>query len=177
MNTYDGIPISEKRLIVGGSMFVILLLVLAVIVGFYLYTLWTTKDPKEKERLRKLKEKAQNDDASKKQLSKFERQIKRKRKRNRETIIEDVVYFCLAGCIAGAILFLTVIPAWTDYVKKDYVVYTGEITVFANFKRSRIYLEDGTIVWGIGDFDAEDTHGTVIYSRRTKQFLGGSVEN
>ena len=174
---FKGIPISEYRLLAHSVIFTILFLGLAVVFVFWFYVSLTMKNPKEKEHLRKLKEKAQNDDASKKQLSKFERQIKRKRKRNRETIIEDVVYFCLAGCIAGAILFLTVIPAWTDYVKKDYVVYTGEITVFANFKRSRIYLEDGTIVWGIGDFDAEDTHGTVIYSRRTKQFLGGSVEN
>ena len=40
-------------------------------------------------------------------------------------------------------------------------------------KRSRIILDDGTVVWGIGDFVEEDTYGTVVYSRRSKDFLGG----
>ena len=75
--------------------------------------------------------------------------------------------------MAIVILAWGVIPGWTDYVKKDYVVYKGEITVYQQTRRSRIELEDGTTVWGTGNFDQEDTYGTVIYSRRTKQFLGG----
>ena len=43
----------------------------------------------------------------------------------------------------------------------------------AILRRSRVELDDGTTIWGIGDFDEEDTYGTVVYSRRTKQFLGG----
>jgi hypothetical protein len=41
-------------------------------------------------------------------------------------------------------------------------------------KHSRIELEDGTTIWGIGDFKEEDSYGTVVYSKRTKQFLGGN---
>ena len=73
-----------------------------------------------------------------------------------------------------AILAWGIIPGWTDYIRKDYVVYKGEITVYQQMRSSRIELEDGTVVWGIGDFDEHDTYGTVVYSRRTKQFLGGN---
>ena len=41
-------------------------------------------------------------------------------------------------------------------------------------KNSRIELDNGTVVWGIGDFNEHDTYGTVVYSRRTNQFLGGN---
>ena len=70
-------------------------------------------------------------------------------------------------------MFWAVIPGWTDYAEKDYVVYTGEISVHGQMRHSYIELEDGTTVWGRGDFDAEDTYGTVVYSKRTKEFLGG----
>lgn len=75
--------------------------------------------------------------------------------------------------MAVVMLAWGVIPGWTDYIRKDYVVYTGEITVYNQMKRSRIELEDGTTIWGRGDFNEEDTYGTVVYSRRTKLFLGG----
>ena len=50
---------------------------------------------------------------------------------------------------------------------------TGEISVHGQMRHSYIELEDGTTVWGRGDFDAEDMYGTVVYSKRTKEFLGG----
>ncbi len=174
MKYINGIQISELRLIVHSIVFTILLLGLVVAVGFWVYTSLTMKNPKEKERLRKLKEKAQNDENAKKQLEKIERRNKRRRKREKENIITDVIIWSISACLAIAILAWGVIPGWTDYVKKDYVVYKGEITVYQQTRHSRIELGDGTTIWGIGDFSEEDTHGTVIYSRRTKQFLGGA---
>jgi len=131
------------------------------------------KNPKGRQHLKKLKEKAENDELAKKRLVKIELKNKRRRKRNKENIIIDVVIWCLSVCMAAVILAWGVIPGWTDYVKKDYLIYTGEITVYNQMKRSRIELEDGTTIWGIGDFDEENTYGTVIYSKRTKLFLGG----
>lgn len=174
MDMYNGIPISELGLIVHSVVFTVLFIVLMVATGFWVYTSLTMKNSKEKEHLRKLREKAQNDEIAKNQLEKIERKNKRRRKRNKENIITEIVIWCLTICIAGAILSWGIIPGWADYVKKDYVVYKGEITVYQQLKRSRIELEDGTTIWGIGEFDEEDTYGTVVYSRRTKQFLGGN---
>ena len=131
------------------------------------------KNPKERQHLRKLKEKAQTDETARRQLEKIERKNKRRRQRNKDNIITDIIIWSATVCLAVAILAWGVISGWTDYIRKDYVVYIGEITVHNQMKHSRIELEDGTTIWGIGDFNEEDTYGTVVYSRRTKQFLGG----
>ena len=170
---FNGIPISEYKLLAHSVIFTISFLVLAVACAFLSYAFLTMKNPKEKEHLQKLKEKAQNDESAKKKLEKIERKNKRRRKREKENIIADILIWSITICLAIVILTWGVIPGWTDYIKKDYVVYTGEITVHSQIKHSRIELEDGTIIWGRGDFNVEDTHGTLVYSRRTKQFLGG----
>lgn len=174
VDMYNGIAISELRLIVHSVAFTMVFLVMVVALVFWVYTSHTMKNPKEKERLRKLREKAQDDELAKKQLEKIKRKNKRKRKCERENIITDVIIWSISACIAIVTPTCGIIPGWTDYIKKDYVVYTGEITVYQQNRRSRIELDDGTIVWGIGEFDVDDTYGTVIYSKRTKQFLGGS---
>ena len=170
----DGIPISELRLIVHSIIFTILFIALMVAVGFWAYTSLTLKNPKEKEHLRRLKEKAQSDDFAKKQLEKIKRKNKRRRKRERKNIVTDVFIWSISVCVSVAILVWGIIPGWTDYIRKDYVVYKGEITVYQQMKNSRIELDNGTVIWGIGDFNEHDTYGTVVYSRRTKQFLGGN---
>ena len=173
MDLYNGIPISEIRLIVHSVVFTILFIGLMIAVGFWVHSLKSMKNPKEKERLKKLREKAQSDENAKKQLEKIERKNKRRRQRNKDNIITDVVIWSITVCFAVVILAWGIIPGWLDYVKKDYVVYSGEITVYEQMKRSRIELEDGTTIWGRGDFNEEDTYGTVVYSKRTKHFLGG----
>ena len=174
MKYINGIQISELRLIVHSTIFTILLLGLVVVIGFWVYTSLTMKNPKEKEHLRKLKEKAKSDELAKKQLEKLKRRNKRRNKREKENIITDIFIWSISVCVGVAILAWGIIPGWTDYIRKDYVVYKGEITVYQQMRSSRIELEDGTVVWGIGDFDEHDTYGTVVYSRRTKQFLGGN---
>ena len=174
MKYINGIQISELRLIVHSTHFTILLLGLVVIMGFWVYTSLTMKKQKEKEHLRKLKEKARSDELAKKRLEKLERRNKRRNKREKENIITDIFIWSISVCVGIAILAWAIIPGWTDYIWKDYVVYKGEITVYQQLRSSRIELEDGTVVWGIGDFDEHDTCGTVVYSRRTKQFLGGN---
>ena len=170
----DGIPISELKLIVHSIIFTVLFIGLMVAVGFWAYTSLTLKNPKEKEHLRRLKEKAQSDELAKKQFEKLERRNKRRRRRERKNIVTDVFIWSISVCVGVAILVWGIIPGWTDYIRKDYVVYTGEITVYQQMKYSRIELDNGTVIWGTGDFNEHDTYGTVVYSRRTKQFLGGN---
>ena len=170
----DGILIYELGLLVYSIIFTIMFIGLMVAVGFWAYTSLTLKNPKEKEHLRRLKEKAQSDELAKKQFEKLERRNKRRRRRERKNIVTDVFIWSISVCVGVAILVWGIIPGWTDYIRKDYVVYTGEITVYQQMKNSRIELDNGTVIWGIGDFNEHDTYGTVVYSRRTKQFLGGN---
>ena len=60
-----------------------------VAVGFWAYTSLTLKNPKEKEHLRRLKEKAQSDELAKKQFEKLERRNKRRRRRGRKNIVNS----------------------------------------------------------------------------------------
>ena len=170
----DGISISELRLIIHSIIFTILFIGLMVAVGFLAYTSLTLKNPKEKEHLRRLKEKAPSDELAKKQFEKLERRNKRRRRRERKNIVTDVFIWSISVCVGVAILVWGIIPGWTDYIRKDYFVYKGEITVYEQMKNSRIELDNGTVIWGIGDFNEHDTYGTVVYSRRTNQFLGGN---
>ena len=175
MNTYNGIPISELRLLVHIILFMILFLGCAVVLGFGIHIWRTMKSSKERQHIKRLKAKAaQNDQLAQKQLQKIERKKKRRWKHDKEDIVVDILIWGLTVCLCGVMLGWAIIPGWMDYIKKDYVVYTGEIAVCVGGKRSYIKLEDGTTVWGRGDFDDEDTRGTVVYSRRTKQFLGGN---
>lgn len=176
MRMYEGVPISDHRVLVQNIVFSVLFLVLAVVFGFWLYTSLTMENPKKKQRIKTLKEKAKHDEDARKQLDKVKRQNKRRRKRNKDTVIADVFILVLSICCAGLILFFGIVPGWIDYIKKDYVVYTGEITVHYKMKRSRIELADGTVVWGKGEFDSGDTYGTVVYSQRTKEYIGGNAD-
>ena len=59
MNTFNGIPISDYRVLVHSIIFSILFLGLMIAFSFWLYISLTMKNPKERQHLRKLKEKAQ----------------------------------------------------------------------------------------------------------------------
>ena len=57
MTTFNGMPVSEDRVLALGIVFSILFLAVAVACAFLLYTSLTMKNPKENERLRNLKKK------------------------------------------------------------------------------------------------------------------------
>ena len=173
MKTFNGIPISEYVVLVHSIIFSVLLLGVLAAFGFWLYTMKRMKNPKERQRLRNLKEKSRDDETAKKQLEKIERRNKRRRRRDREGVIVNVLIWCLSICFSVTVLSLGIVPSLTDYIRKDYVVYTGDIEVCIQGKRSYIELEDGTVVKGRGDFDSDDTYGTIVYSKRSKLFLGG----
>ena len=173
MKTFNGIPISEYVVLVHSIIFSVLLLGVLAAFGFWLYTMKRMKNPKERQRLRNLKAKSRDDETAKKQLEKMERRNKRRRRHDREGVIVNVLIWCLSICFSVTVLSLGIVPSLTDYIRKDYVVYTGDIEVCIQGKRSYIELEDGTVVKGRGDFDSDDTYGTVVYSKRSKLFLGG----
>ncbi len=166
---YNGMPISEWRLVALAIVYATLFLLLLVVLVLWGSTALSMKDPKEKALVKRLKEKAETDSFAQKRLAKIERRQKRERRNTRA----DRILFCLSVAFCLVILVCAVLPTWTDFLRKDYVVYTGEVTVVYVSKNSRVMLADGTTVWGIGDLEEGDTYGTVVYSRRSKQLLSG----
>ena len=173
MDTYNGIAISEYRLPVMYTICILLAVALLVAAFFLLHQILSGRDKKVAQRLKMLRANAATDEHAAKKLTKMERKIKRQRKKNRGDLIFYVVLFAM---VIGFELFAVIggiAPLVTDHIVKDYVVYTGEIKVYDNFKRPYIELEDGTIVRGGTSLSEEDTYGTVVYSKRSKIALGG----
>ena len=173
MNELAGIPISELRLLVETVVFTLLFSAALVAFGFAVYTQSNLSDRRKRRHLKRLRERAKTDETARLRLEKQERKQKARRKRNRRNILYDILILILCGGLCLALLLLAVIPGWTDYCRKDYVVYSGEFSVYAMPKHSRIRLPDGTTIWGRGNFDAEDTDGTLVYARRSKILMGG----
>ncbi len=176
MNTYKGFPISEAVLWVNFMLFSFIVAVLLMVFTFYLGSVdWFSKRrKKDREHIKNLKRLVQaNNKSAKKELERIERRQKRQLKRKKENIItEAIINVAIIGLVC-AMLFCMVIPCAKDLTKKDYVVYTGEVEVYRTGKYYRLRLSDGTLLYGDGDFDINDTHGTVVYARRSKRVLYG----
>jgi len=173
MSVYNGIPISEYRLPIIYIIYILLYVALLVAALFLLHQILGGRNKKSAQRLKILREKAVTDEQAAKQLAKMERKIKRRRKKNRGDLIFYVFLFVM---VIGVELFAVIgniAPLVTDYIVKDYVVYTGDIEVCYKFNRPYIELEDGTIVRGGTVLTEEDSYGTVVYSKRSKIALGG----
>lgn len=170
---YKGIEINEGKLLANNTVFTLILLFLIVIsvIAFFVYR--NRENPKTKERRMRLKSKAHTDLNAKKQYEKLER---KRKKRNKDDSANKSLVFSLLMLLIVINLFAAVIPGWVDYIKKDYIVYGGDMTVEYEVHRyirsSTITLEDGTVLSGVFYLD-EGTHGeTIVYSRRTKIVVG-----
>lgn len=173
MHTYNGIEISDWRLLVRFGWAPVLFVIAIIVLALFILSLLPQRDKKLKERIKKLKERAATDETAKKRLAKIERQIEKKRKLCKKELIFDLFLCAFLTVFSVLTLAFGIIAPMTDYVTKDYIVYTGEITVYQQTGGSRIQLSDGTTVWGRADFTEEDTFGTVVYTKRSKTVIGG----
>lgn len=176
MTSYNGIPISEGRLLTHSIIFTALTVIFAVVLIIWMTMSLSMKNKKDRQHLRNLKRRAKKDDIAKKQLDKIKRKNRRKRYENKARVIFEIISWILLFALAAALLAGCVIPAWWDYIQKDYAVYTGKVKVVDSMRQSHIELEDGTTVWGSGDLEADDGSGTVVYAVRSKRLLGAIEE-
>ena len=174
MTVYMGVPITEYRLLMHCIIFTVMFVLLTVAISFGIGASLSMKNKKDRQHVRRLKRRAKNEEIAKAQLDKIKRKNKRRRREHRGRVFAEILLWALFIAIAAALLVLCVIPGWMDYILKDYTVYTGEIKVYDQMKNSRIELADGTTVWGNGDFDPDDTYGTVVYAKRSNRLLGVS---
>lgn len=174
MHTYNGIEIYEWRLLLRFGWAPILFVIAIIVLALFIRSLIPQRDKKQKDRIEKLKERSATDETAKKRLAKIERQIEKKRKLCKKELIFDLLLCAFLTVLSVLTLAFGIIAPVTDYVTKDYIVYTGEITVYqVTGHNSQIQLPDGTRVWGIADFTKKDTYGTVVYTRRSMTVLGG----
>ena len=172
MNTYMGIPISEHRFLTHTILFTVLFALLLAAAFIWMALSLSMKNKKDRQHVRNLKRRAKNDDVAKKQLEKIKRKNKRRRYGHKGRVVVEIVCWMLFIAFAAVLLLWCVIPGWMDFIKKDYVVYTGGIKVVGSLRQSHVELEDGTVVWGRGVLNADDTHGTVVFAKRSKMLLG-----
>ena len=138
---YNAIEINDTKLLVWVIVFSFVLL-FTIIVGIVAYFVFNNKEnSKNAKRIRALREKATTDPIAEKRLRKMERKHKRNLKNDR---VDRILAFALILILTFANLFLCVIPGWSDYIKKDYVVYNGTLSVHKYLRTSTITLEDGT---------------------------------
>lgn len=179
MRTYHGIPISESYLFVHNMVFTALLLV-AIGVAIVLLVCSTYKNgqeekariKKEKRMVENLSKKAADDPMAQKQLKKLKKRQENQKQRTKQDMICNLLIWGLSLLVTVFLLVADVLPGWTDYIVKDYAIYQGSLEVTITQKKDRITLEDGTVLYGNGDLDKDDTYGTIVYSKRSKLVLG-----
>ncbi|MBE6671989.1 MAG: hypothetical protein E7599_00505 [Ruminococcaceae bacterium] len=170
---YHGIQISQTRLIANNIIFTCLLLITVGLGIWYLIFTHTSGNLKDRKRIKRLKQKANRDPYAEKQLQKLKRKQKSVKKTSLST---DILVWSLLIVLLSLNLFLAIIPGWTDYIKKDYVVYEGSFVVDRYTRGSHINLEDGTRLTGALDLGEGEHTGRIVYSRRTKIALGNDMK-
>lgn len=172
MSVYNGIPINESKLVANYVLFIFLFLLTIAAAVYLLHSQLNGRDAKRMERIKKLRAQTATDEKAAKRLAKEERSLKKRRKENRAERIRTAFLWCLIVCAGVLILVFGVIQPMQDHIKKDYVVYTGEIEVFPYIRDPYITLEDGTVVYGGRSLSSEDTYATIVYAKRSRRLLG-----
>ncbi len=163
--TYTCMAINDTILLVYNIIFTFLqLLILAV--GIFAVLTCMNKDAKKQREIRKrLEEKAKTDPFAKKKLDKMNR---KRQKSIKQEWIEKTVAFALIAALFLVNLCFFFIPGWTDFIKKDYAVYSGDLRVEHYRRHWYTYLDDGTCITGSFGLSEGEHNETVVYSKRTE---------
>ena len=166
----ESIPLNETKLIVNGVFFTLCFLGAVALLCFVIRSdLFQLRNPKEQNRLNNLRARAQEDPVASKQLEKL---LRKQKKRHKKNLGEAILIYALLTLMISLTLLLAVIPCWTDYFRKDYLVYEGEFEVYYSSRRYRIRLENGSVLDGGGSLEEGSYQGRVVYARRTNLVLG-----
>ncbi len=166
---YQGIEINEVKLLLFSLLFTVIFIALAGLTIVLFYYLRRGGNSKLKERMVRLRERAESDAYAKNELVKLERKHGKKLKRE---LYSGVALCAVSLTLSLIILFGFMLPGWCDYVKKDYVLYSGRLEVEHNRQHRNIILEDGTVVSGDLGYDSGIHRGKIVYSKRTEIALG-----
>ena len=167
----NGIAVSEVRLLGINILFTVLLLVCAVVFVVVLHVFRDEEHKKAKDRLRQLKVKPNKGPSTYRNIQKLQRKIQKNKGDRRTAWLTYVINILLIV----ALLVFCVIPGWTDYVLKDYVVYEGSFTCEYHNKVMCVILDDGTTLTGSIGLAEGTYNGQIVYAKRSKMTLGGKT--
>ena len=103
MNSFNGIPISESRLLAHGIVFTVMLLLSISALGFDVYAS-LSKNRRDRGHLKKLKEKARTDELTKKRLRKIQHKNRRQRERRKSDRFFEAFVTVVLVCLAASSL-------------------------------------------------------------------------
>ncbi len=174
MTAFNNIPINEGKLLVLTVIFTAVAVGLIVLGIFWIRNVIEDFHPdrSNRRRIEEINARGADDPKAQKWLRKLERKQKKLQKERRKTLLEDGL---IGLIIVGALvvdLALCVIPGWSDYLTKDYVVYDGEFEVVSYTRKHYIILEDGTRISGSLGLSDGEHNGQVVYTKRTEIALG-----
>ncbi|MBE6636132.1 MAG: hypothetical protein E7617_08085 [Ruminococcaceae bacterium] len=179
MTDYNGIDISMFLPVAYLILFSLLCGAMLLMTCLWIYSVisgirWSTASQKKnKARLKRLEERAKTDAHAASELEKLRKKTERRRKRNRPELMRDISLSALFVAVLVMSLSFTVIPLSIDLIKQDHIYYEGEISVWDGVMRyAYIELEDGMVLKGNSIFTRSDTHGTLVYTRRSKLIVG-----
>ena len=164
-----GIKISEANLLAHTTVMSCIFLLTVLLAIWALIVFCKGNDKENKERIQKLKKRAETDPSVLKQLKNLKN---RYQKNKRKILISGLLVESVLVILILVNLFLAVIPGWTDFVKKDYVVYEGEFEVYNYTREHYIILGDGTRLKGALGLDSGVYTDKIVYSPRSKFALG-----
>lgn len=166
-----GIAISQVRLILSNIWFTVLALVLMVVVIGFAFISHSRDVRRTKNRISELSARPNQDPSTHRRIAKLQRRLAREKKER----CQDWWIYAISVPLIALMLVFFVIPGWTDYACKDYVVYEGTFTVKRSLRHSYVFLEDGTQLRGAIGLEEGTHEGQVVYTKRTKITLGGET--
>ena len=181
MTEFAGIPISESRLLMRNVGFTAIFVVALGLSILFAYMIWDAckgvhkrANKPEGKRMEKLAKLAQTEDWAKQEYDKRLKKLERERTKDIRSNIFNVLLLVIMLAVSVTSLVYGVIPGWQDYCSKDYFVYSGDFTnhVYTHKEKDYTDLDDGTQLLGTKRSEEGKHTGTVIYSKRTKIFLG-----
>lgn len=181
MTEFAGMPISEFSLLLPCILVTVLFVMALGAAAYFGYKVWADHRDAERKikagnkRMEKLAELSEKEDWAKREYQRRVEKAERARIRNRRWNMADSIVSVLSLIVAVATLVFGMLPFWMDYCKKDYEVYTGRFSIIYQGRHEFTELNDGTMLDHAGSLDEGDYVGTVIYSKRSKIFLGAKV--
>lgn len=174
MSTYHNIPINEGKLLLLTVIFTAVAVGLIVLGAFWLKNVIEDfcPDRSNRRRMEEIIARGEDDPKAQKRLKKLSRKERKQRKARRIAIIEDTLIGLILVGMLVIDLALCVIPGWSDYIAKDYVVYEGEFEVVSYTRNHYIILEDGTRLGGSAGLAEGEHFGQVVYAPRSEISLG-----
>lgn len=175
MTDISGIKLDESLLLYNTILMTVLFIIAVGCIILLVAVNIRAKKTKESKRIQKLKKAARDDINARREL---DRRLRKRRNRRNHTVKSElaaVALIVILAAVSTVMLVFCVIPGWTDFIKKDYVVYNGEFEITQRYSgkgNTFIDLSDGKVIKGHWWQLDNVADGTVVYAKRSEYLVG-----